>query len=102
MGATSAVSGADALGIMLEKHPDDIETALTEWETRLRPAIADFQKAAYPMRRLFTQDTESEQRKQNFSIRVQQFIFKFPFLVKLMTKSKAIRLRNNDLMEGAL
>lgn len=78
---------------MLEKYPENLEVALTEWESRLRPAIADFQKAAYPMRRLFTQDSESEQRKQNSSIRVQRFIFKFPYLVKLMTRSKAIRLR---------
>ena len=51
MGATSALAGADALGLMLAKHPDDVETALSAWENKLRPAITDFQQSAYPCAR---------------------------------------------------
>lgn len=97
MGATSALAGADALGLMLAKHPDDIETALTAWEDKLRPAIADFQQSAYPMRAIFTQTSAKEQRRQGISVAMRRFMFKFPALMNLMLRSKHFRLRNSDL-----
>lgn len=97
MGATSALAGADALGLMLAKHPDDVETALTAWENKLRPAIADFQQSAYPMRAIFTQTSAKEQRRQGISVAMRRFMFKFPALMKLMLRSKHFRLRNSDL-----
>ena len=97
MGATSGLAGADALGLALAKHPDDLETALSKWEDTLRPAIADFQKSAYPMRELFTQTSPKEQRKQTFTIALRRFMFKLPPLMKLMMRSKSFRLRNGDL-----
>lgn len=97
MGATSALAGADALGLMLAKHPDDVETALTAWEDKLRPAIADFQQSAYPMRAIFTQTSAKEQRRQGISVAMRRFMFKFPALMNLMLRSKHFRLRNSDL-----
>lgn len=97
MGATSGLAGADALGIALARHPDDLETALTAWEEQLRPAIAEFQKAAYPMRALFTQTSPAEQRNQNVTIGVRRLMFRVPALMNLLTKSKRFRLRNGDL-----
>lgn len=97
MGATSSLAGADALGLMLEKHPGDVEAALEAWEEGLRPAITDFQAAAFPMRELFTQTTAAGIRKQNRTITMRRFMFKLPLLMKLMTRSKQFRLRNNDL-----
>lgn len=97
MGATSALAGADALGLMLAKHPDDVETALTAWENKLRPAIADFQQSAYPMRAIFTQTSAKEQRRQGISVAMRRFMFKFPALMNLMLRSKHFRLRNSDL-----
>ena len=97
MGATSALAGADALGLMLAKHPDDVETALSAWENKLRPAIADFQQSAYPMRAIFTQTSAKEQRRQGISVAMRRFMFKFPALMNLMLRSKHFRLRNSDL-----
>ncbi|WP_166850368.1 FAD-dependent oxidoreductase [Isoptericola sp. BMS4] len=36
-GSSLAVAGADALGSALERHPDDLPTALHEWEAEIRP-----------------------------------------------------------------
>ncbi|MGY4857379.1 FAD-dependent monooxygenase [Cryobacterium sp. AP23] len=47
MGATAGLLGADELGKALEQNPDSIETALTEWETALRPFIKKHQFSAY-------------------------------------------------------
>lgn len=100
MGATSGLAGADALGIALAKHPNDVEAALTAWEERLRPAIAEFQQAAYPMRELFTQTSPAEQRKQSFTIGIRRLMFKVPVLMTLLTRSKRFRVRNGDLAAG--
>lgn len=91
------MAGADALGLMLAKHPDDVETALSAWENKLRPAITDFQQSAYPMRAIFTQTSAKEQRRQGISVAMRRFMFKFPALMNLMLRSKHFRLRNSDL-----
>lgn len=36
-GSSLALAGADALGAALERHPDDLPTALREWEAEIRP-----------------------------------------------------------------
>lgn len=99
MGATSGLAGADALGQMLVKHPDDVEGALAAWERQMRPAITDFQEAAYPMRQLFTQTSPKERSKQNRTVALRRFMMKIPPLMSLMTKSKRFRLRNGDLAD---
>jgi 2-polyprenyl-6-methoxyphenol hydroxylase-like FAD-dependent oxidoreductase len=36
-GSSLAVAGADALGAALERHPEDLPAALSEWEAEIRP-----------------------------------------------------------------
>jgi 2-polyprenyl-6-methoxyphenol hydroxylase-like FAD-dependent oxidoreductase len=56
MGVSSGLIGADLLGTMLERHPDDLDAALTEWERALRPYITHYQDAAPDERRIFVVD----------------------------------------------
>lgn len=56
MGVSSGLAGADLLGTMLERHPGDLERALTEWERGLRPYITHYQDAAPGDRRIFVVD----------------------------------------------
>ena len=97
MGATSGLAGADALDIMLARHPGDVEGALVAWERQLCPAIDVFQRSALLMRSLFVQTTPDEQRRQVRSIGLRRFMMKIPMLTTLMTRSKHFRLRNGDL-----
>ncbi|QRN92786.1 hypothetical protein JRI60_26615 [Archangium violaceum] len=50
----SHLAGGELLGDMLEKHPDDMERALTRWEEKLRPFIEDMQRDSLKARQLFT------------------------------------------------
>jgi 2-polyprenyl-6-methoxyphenol hydroxylase-like FAD-dependent oxidoreductase len=102
MGATSSLAGADALGIALKRNPADIEAAFHTWELTMRPAIASFQKAGLAMRALFTQISTGEQRRQERAITARQLMLKVPFLVTLLTRSKAFRQRNEDLAASLL
>ncbi|GAA3622776.1 FAD-dependent monooxygenase [Nonomuraea rosea] len=43
-GSALAVGGADRLGTELERHPGDLDAALTAWETALRPEVEAKQK----------------------------------------------------------
>ena len=53
MGVSAGLVGADLLGSMLRRHPDDLETALTEWEGKLRPVITEWQGTAEGLRQWF-------------------------------------------------
>lgn len=97
MGATSGLAGADLLGLTLQRHPGDLETALSEWERKLRPAIADFQQSAFPMRMIFTQTSAREQRSHHRSLGLRKLMFRLPLLKQLLARTRHFRLRNGDL-----
>lgn len=97
MGATSSIGGADVLRVMLQRHPDSLERALTEWEAKLREPIRSFQQAAFPMRSLFTVDTEEEIRKRDRSRALTKFMFTFPPTRVVFANLPTFRRRNSDL-----
>ncbi|RLK09685.1 2-polyprenyl-6-methoxyphenol hydroxylase-like FAD-dependent oxidoreductase [Micromonospora sp. M71_S20] len=45
-GAALALAGADRLGTALQRHGDDVSSALAEWETGLRPEVVKRQALA--------------------------------------------------------
>ncbi|MGN6127657.1 MAG: FAD-dependent monooxygenase [Humibacter sp.] len=53
MGSTSALRGAATLGRKLSEHPEDITTALAEWEKEMRPFISMQQKRARIAQHMF-------------------------------------------------
>ncbi|WNG19995.1 FAD-dependent monooxygenase [Cystobacter fuscus] len=60
MGASSGMAGGELLGNMLEKYPDDVERALSQWEAKLRPFISNMQLHGLKMRRFFTPSNEAQ------------------------------------------
>jgi 2-polyprenyl-6-methoxyphenol hydroxylase-like FAD-dependent oxidoreductase len=60
MGASSGLAGADLLGAMLERHPNDLTQALTEWETTMRHYVDSYQDVGLTMRSYFVPATEVE------------------------------------------
>jgi 2-polyprenyl-6-methoxyphenol hydroxylase-like FAD-dependent oxidoreductase len=52
-GASLAVAGADALGTALERHGDDVDAALAEWEAGLRPYAERKQQLGRQVRGLY-------------------------------------------------
>ncbi|MFF3544766.1 FAD-dependent monooxygenase [Streptomyces platensis] len=53
MGASAGIAGADLLGTMLDRHPDNVGHALTEWERALRPYVEQYQQSGSKQRRFF-------------------------------------------------
>ncbi|MFE9747193.1 FAD-dependent monooxygenase [Saccharothrix saharensis] len=60
MGVSAGLAGADLLGTVLRRHPDDVRRALGEWETQLRPHINAYQKAGVDGRLFFTPDNHAQ------------------------------------------
>lgn len=97
MGAAAGIAGADALGRRLEAHPDDLEAALTSWEAKLRPAIADFQASARSMRPLFTQESAAEMRRLNATLGFRRMVLRSRLFSGVLARTRRFRLRNSDL-----
>ncbi|TQM36757.1 FAD-dependent monooxygenase [Pseudonocardia cypriaca] len=53
MGATSALRGGAELGRALRDNPDDLDAALSAWESRLRPFITKHQRIARLKQQMF-------------------------------------------------
>jgi 2-polyprenyl-6-methoxyphenol hydroxylase-like FAD-dependent oxidoreductase/uncharacterized membrane protein len=58
MGASTALSGSQLLGDMLEIYPDDLEQAFNHWEARLHPFVEAVQQEALIDRVIFTPESE--------------------------------------------
>ncbi|WP_153034129.1 FAD-dependent monooxygenase [Amycolatopsis sp. YIM 10] len=58
MGVSSGLAGAELLGTMLERHPDDVTGALRAWERALRPYVDHYQDGAFDDRRIFVMDNQ--------------------------------------------
>lgn len=71
MGATSALAGANLLGLRLAEHPGDVSAALDGWERTLRPHIREYQKMGVDARSFFTPATGQELRAGERRMRLQ-------------------------------
>ncbi|MDT7729232.1 MAG: hypothetical protein QOI21_5808 [Actinomycetota bacterium] len=97
MGVSAGLAGADLLGTMLGRHPEDIEAALTEWERTLRPHMVVFQRLGMKQRRFFVPANR-------FQIAMRKVV-KFgmdmpvtaPLLRRLQENSKDGKLKDTDI-----
>jgi 2-polyprenyl-6-methoxyphenol hydroxylase-like FAD-dependent oxidoreductase len=46
MGVSTGLAGADLLGTLLQRYPDDLDRALNTWQVRLRPFVDYYQALA--------------------------------------------------------
>ncbi|MEN1895648.1 FAD-dependent monooxygenase [Staphylococcus nepalensis] len=98
MGATLGLGGANLLGQALQKYPDDIEYALNQWETILRPKVKQFQKqGATTGRQNFVSHNQKEADKRSRNIKIRQRVMKNPLFSKIFQYMPNIKNRNKDL-----
>ena len=97
MGATSSISGADVLRVMLQRYPDSLESALTAWEEKLRSPIEQFQQSAFPMRSLFTVDTDRAILRRDQTQALFKFVSRFSLARAILANTPSFRRRNSDL-----
>ncbi|MCH4457804.1 FAD-dependent monooxygenase [Staphylococcus haemolyticus] len=98
MGATLGLGGANLLGKVLQKYPDNIEYALNEWENILRPKVKQFQKqGATTGRRNFVSINDKEVQKRENSIKLRRTLMKSNLLGNLLKYTPSIKARNANL-----
>ncbi|MBF2756375.1 FAD-dependent monooxygenase [Staphylococcus sp. GDY8P57P] len=98
MGATLGLGGANLLGKALQKHSDNIEYALNEWESILRPKVKQFQKqGATTGRRNFVSINEEEVLNREKSVKLRRTLMKSNLLGNLLKYTPSIKARNADL-----
>lgn len=98
MGATTEIAGADLLGAALRRHPDDLDTALTEWERVLRPKLTAFQKQGASMgRKTFLAITQRELDARNRSMPLRMKVISNRLIGKILPHVPMIKARNTDL-----
>jgi len=97
MGASTAMAGAELLGTMLDRHPDDLGRALDSWQKRLSPFIAHQLKSGMQMRQLFTPGDRSQQRRRAAMMRLRNAPLVGTVLQKQMSKSEDFQMKTLDI-----
>ena len=101
MGVSSGIAGAELLGTVLARHPGDIDAALAEWETRLRPYLEGFQQIGRQNRAFFVPADKTENRRRNVLMWMRRHGLAARILGWLMRNSKATVLRSADIADPA-
>lgn len=97
MGVSAGLAGAEALGRVLQRHPDDLERALSEWERTLRPYMDYYQGIGVRNRSFFTPADGAERRRRARMMRWQRTPVVRRLLLWLAKRSKAMRMREADI-----
>lgn len=97
MGVSSSLAGPDLLGTMLDRHPDDLDLALAEWETALRPYISAYQGFGVKQRFFFVPNNPVELAFRQVMARVRQIPILKPIFTLLVQSSKAAGLKDRDI-----
>ncbi|MFD1543562.1 FAD-dependent monooxygenase [Nonomuraea guangzhouensis] len=97
MGVSTGISGADLLGTMLQRHPEDVAQALAEWERALRPNLDVFQRNGIQQRQFFVPATSFELALRKAMTVGTQIPVVSSLLRQLQTRDKAGRLKDTDI-----
>ena len=100
MGVSAGLIGADLLGELLERHPGDVATALSEWEDGLRPYIDEYQAVGIKQRAFFVPDTPGQVRLRRAMSVVTRFASGRRLLSKVM--EGAVEARTADITAKVL
>jgi 2-polyprenyl-6-methoxyphenol hydroxylase-like FAD-dependent oxidoreductase len=97
MGASSGLAGADLLGTMLERHPDDVQGALRDWEDHLRPFIDHHLRSGVSMRQFFTPANRTERFLRSVTTLLSRLPIASKLLAKVKTTSADARMKTLDI-----
>ncbi|WP_218920899.1 FAD-dependent monooxygenase [Melittangium boletus] len=92
MGASTGLAGGELLGNMLEKHPDDVERALFQWEEKLRPFITHMQLHGLKTRQFFTPANETQRIIRGATVRLMGNRLIGPLAQKILRNNKETML----------
>ena len=96
MGSSSAMAGADLLGTMLGRNPYDVQSALLQWDRRLRPSIEYIQRNGAQMRDLFVPPTARKLALRRAMTQLSQYPITRGLIAKLRTTTKSFLINETD------
>lgn len=96
MGSSSAMAGADLLGTMLGRNPYDVQSALLQWDRRLRPSIEYIQRNGAQMRDLFVPPTARKLALRRAMTQLNQYPVTRGLMAKLRTTTKSFLINETD------
>ncbi|MDQ7810862.1 FAD-dependent monooxygenase [Amycolatopsis sp. A133] len=102
MGVSSGLTGAELLGTMLERHPGDIGTALTEWERALRPYVGHYLDGAAADRKVFVVNSKAEIRFRRAVPWLRRFRLGRRVVNRLVRIDEIARYKNADIVGEVL
>src|SRR5688572_11530943 len=102
MGASTGLAGADLLGTMLDRHPDDVPQALKDWEEHLRPFIDHHLGSGVSMRQFFTPANRTEQLIRSVTTRLSRLPIAGKLLAKTKIDSADARMKDLDIAAAAV
>lgn len=97
MGVSSALAGPELLGTVLARHSDDLDRALREWETVLRPFVDAYQGFGVRQRFFFTPDNRLELTVRKAVARIRRIPSVSPVITRLVAGSKTAQLKDRDI-----
>jgi 2-polyprenyl-6-methoxyphenol hydroxylase-like FAD-dependent oxidoreductase len=97
MGASLGLAGAELLGTMLQRHPEDIESALTRWERRLRPLTGYCQHLAHVQVPLFVAAKQRDITRFKLMQRAMRLPAAGPVLKYVQENGKSQRMKDTDI-----
>jgi 2-polyprenyl-6-methoxyphenol hydroxylase-like FAD-dependent oxidoreductase len=97
MGASCGLAGADLLGTVLDRYPDNVVRALTDWEASLRPYVRYFQRNGVDMRSFFVPANQFRVATRKVLIRSAHTPVLGALLGRLVQSGRASRLKDADI-----
>ncbi|MFK4548082.1 2-polyprenyl-6-methoxyphenol hydroxylase-like FAD-dependent oxidoreductase [Streptomyces tendae] len=97
MGLSAALSGAELLGTELERHPEDLELALTSWEKQIRPYMDYYQEIGLRQKAFFTPATYLQILRRRMFIRLQALPIIGKSLLNRRVTGKDGRMKEVDI-----
>jgi 2-polyprenyl-6-methoxyphenol hydroxylase-like FAD-dependent oxidoreductase len=97
MGVSAGLAGADLLGTMLERHQEDLELALTEWEQQLRPYVEYYQQNGISQRMFFIPSSRVQIALRKVLTRGQKLPLTGRLLQHMRESGKASRMKETDI-----
>jgi 2-polyprenyl-6-methoxyphenol hydroxylase-like FAD-dependent oxidoreductase len=102
MGVSAGLTAAELLGAMLDRHPDDVGTALTAWEQGLRPYIDHYLDGAAADRKVFVVGHRLEILFRRMVPRLRRFRLGRRLVNRIVRIDEIAKFKNADIVGAVL
>jgi 2-polyprenyl-6-methoxyphenol hydroxylase-like FAD-dependent oxidoreductase len=97
MGVSTGLAGAELLGTLLQRYPDDLDRALNTWEARLRPYLDYYQNLARRRQGMLAPANQWQVELNHGLILASGLPLVGPLLKRLAATGKEARMRSADI-----